>query len=355
MSGPVMVAALWAAAIYRIVLSVRSETTVWRTAFTTCMVGVAIGATTSVYGDQSVDVWSGVWNLSLLLTRLALTGAAVAASIYLVTLRREVVPIFAVQLRLAAGAVLAAVEIGAWAVAPVHDREFSTTSEVTESSTSGALFAVAFSLAIVLATVEVAHFCFSRAASRVDVTRTISLLLTGTACVAGAALFALGTISALLHELTGAGTAPLSDAINGLLPSIAVVLALGTLSLLVAPPVVDLVRSYLRWKAMRPLWVDMVRLQPEVHLDVAATGGPLVRLHFRLQRAIVEIHDALRNTPVSVPPAANVADLADALHTVGGSRMAAEVLAQARNPHADDSEQLLALARSYSRGRSWSR
>lgn len=355
MSGPVMVVALWAAAIYRVVLSVRSETTVWRTAFTTCVLAVAIGATSSVYGDQSIDVWSGVWNLSLLLTRLALTGAAVAASIYLVTLRREVVPMSSVRLRLAAGAVLAALQVGAWLAAPVHDREFATTSEVTESSTSGALFAVAFSLAIVLATVEVAHFCFSRAASRVDVTRTISLLLTGTACVAGAALFALGTISALVHELTGVGTAPMSDVINGLLPSVAVILALGTLSLLVAPPLVDLVRSYLRWRAVRPLWVHLVRLQPEVHLDVAATGGPLVRLHFRLQRAIVEIHDALRNTAVSVPPTADVDDLADALHTVGGSRMAAEVLAQARTPDADDSQQLLALARSYSRKRSCSR
>ena len=76
-----MVALMWAAALYRIVLSLRSDATTWRTAFTACTVGLALATTTEVFGDQTIDVWFGAWNLSLLLTRLLLTGAAVAASI----------------------------------------------------------------------------------------------------------------------------------------------------------------------------------------------------------------------------------------------------------------------------------
>lgn len=144
MSGTLMVLTLWAAAIYRLALSVRTETTVWRTAFTACAVGVAIGATTSVFGDQTIDAWSGAWNLAMLLTRLALTCAATAASVYVLTLRRKLVPAAAVMRRFTVGVALVVVQVAAWAMAAIHDRELSTTAEVYESSISGSVLAVAF-------------------------------------------------------------------------------------------------------------------------------------------------------------------------------------------------------------------
>lgn len=350
MTNSVMVAVLWAAAVYRIVLSIRSEKTIWRTAFTSCVVGVAVAATTMVYGDQTIDAWSGVWNLSLLLTRLALTAAAVACSVYIVTLKHEVVPTRAVRTRLTAAATLATVEIVAWAAAPIHAHEIATTGEVNQSSMGGCVFAVAFYFSLSLATAENAHFCLTRASSRADLTRTISLTITGLACVAGAVLFAFAAIGVLARQLVGVETIAISAIGNAGLPLVAVVLALGTLSLLIAPPVLETAQNYRRWRSVRPLWLDLIRLRPEVHLHMPVTGGPRKVLHIRLQRAMVEIRDALRVTPVSVPPAAGMRDLANALrHRTGGPRMAAEVLGETSTTV--DDEQLLALARYYSRSR----
>lgn len=351
MTGYVMVALMWAAALYRILLSIRSERTTWRTAFTACTVALALGATTEVFGDQSIDTWSGVWNISLLLTRLLLTAAAAAASIYVATLRKPTVTRSAVRFRLAAASVVAAVQVAAWFTAPVHARELATTREVDGSSLSGCIFVVAFASVVVGAMVEVAQFCFSRAYSDADLPRTISLTLSGTACAAGALLFVVAVLSFLAGRFLGADVRGVSEVVNGVLPLVAVVLALGTLSLLIAPPALEFARQLFRWWSLRPLWRDLVRRRPEVHLDVPTTGGPRRRLQIRLHRTVVETLDALRVTPVSVPDNAGITDLALALHQTGGPKTAAEVFGEARTLEDNDLNQLVTLARTYSRTR----
>lgn len=153
---------------------------------------------------------------------------------------------------------------------------------------------------------DVAYFCRSRAASPIDLTRTISLTLSGSACLVEAVLFALGGAAVLAQRVLDTRTAPLYAFINAVLPFVAVVLALGTLSLLLAPPVVDLVKTWARWRRVRPLWTHLVGIRPDVHLEVAAAGGLRARLHTRLHRAVIETHDALRVTPVAVPPSPNI-------------------------------------------------
>ena len=351
MIGYLMVALMWAAAVYRVVLSVRSETTVWRTAFTACAVGVALAATTEIFGDQTIDAWSGVWNLALLLTRVLLTSAAVAASIYVATLKRSTVTSSTIGLRLAVGGLLVAVQTAAWLAAPIHSRELATTAEVDGSSFSGMVFVVTFASAVVWAMVEVAQFCFSRARGHTDLPRTISLTLSGSACAAGALLFVAGVGAFLARQVLNVNTQVVSRMVNSLLPLVVVVLALGTLSLLIAPPALDVARQLRRWWCLRPLWRDLIRSRPEVHLDVPRTGGPRRRLQVRLHRVVVETHDALRVTPVSVPDEADLDDLARALHRVGGVTTAAEVFGRVKTLDDNDLNQLLTLARTYSRTR----
>ena len=351
MIGYLMVALTWAAASYRVGLSVRSETTTWRTAFTACAVGVAMAATTEIFGDQTIDAWSRVWNLSLLLTRVLLTAAAVAASIYVATLKQPTVSPSTVSFRLTVGGLLVGVQVAAWAAAPIHSRELPTTADVDGSSLSGLIFVVTFAAAVVWAMVEVAQFCFSRARGHTDLPRTISLTLSGSACAAGALQFVAGVGAFLTRQVLGVDTQVVSETVNDLLPLVVVVLALGTLSLLIAPPALEFTRQLRRWWWLRPLWRDLIRRRPEVHLDVPRAGGPRRRLQVRLHRVVVETHDALRATPVSVPDGAGMADLARALHRVGGPTTAAEVFGRVKTLDDNDLNQLLTLARTYSRTR----
>lgn len=339
-----MVTLLWAAAVYRIALSFRAINTVWRTAFTITSVSVALGATFQVYGEV-LDRHLRIWNLSVLLTPLALIITAAATSTYVATLRRVSVPPRVVAARIVIGAALWAIEITTWILAPLHERQLTDFSGTWLSGWL-CLFNLTFAAAIVFAATETAVFCLTRAASKTDLTRTISLILTGMACLAGAAVFALGGIAVVARYTTGSDLPVLTAIFNASIPPIMVVLALGTLTLLAGPPTIDLVRQYQRWRALRPLWQDLISGQPAVHLDVSATGGPRQRVRMRVQRATVEIYDALRLTRVHVGRGANVDELARALHSPGtGPFIAADVLASTETIDT----QLLALARSYSR------
>ena len=339
-----MITLLWAAAVYRIVLSIRSVNAVWRTAFTITSISVALGATFQVYGE-GLDRYLQIWNLSVLLTPLTLIVTAAATSTYVATLRRVNVPFRVVAVRMIIGAALWAVEIMAWVLAPLHQRQLTDFSGTWPSGWL-CLFNLTFAAAIVFAGTETAVFCLTRAASKTDLTRTISLTLTGTACLAGAVAFAIGGIAVVARYSTGSDLPVLTTIFNTSIPPIMVVLAFGTLTLLAGPPTIDLVRHYQRWRALRPLWQDLISGQPVVHLDVSATGGPRQRVRMRVQRATVEIYDALRLTRVHVDRGASVDELARALHSPGsGPFIAADVLTSAETIDT----QLLALARSYSR------
>lgn len=343
-----MLALLWAAAAYRIVLSIRAVKTVWRTAFTVCIVSVALGATLDTYGHRTLDPWLMIWNLSALLTHLSLIVAAASTSIYVSTLRRVKVSTCALIVRVAVAASAWAMQIGAWLHAPVHGRELPDFA-VAWSNGSVCVFNTVFVLVIVLAAAETAVFCLTQAASRDDLTRTISLSLTGTACLAAAVAFSLGGVVVFIRYLTGSDPVMLAAIFDTSIPFIMVVLALGTLSLLVGPPMIDLVRHFSQWQTLRPLWRDLIDAAPQVHLNVTVTGGPRQRLHLRVQRATVEIHDALRLTRVPVNVGANLEELARALHAPGrGHCTAAELLDHTETSEADVA-QLLTLARKYSR------
>lgn len=344
MIGAVVVTLLWAAAVYRIVLSLRSIRTVWRTAFTVTSVSVALGATFQIYGEV-LDEHLQIWNLSVLLTPLALIITAAATSTYVATLRKFTVPARSVAARIVIGSSLWAVEITTWLLAPLHQRQLTNFSGAWPSGWL-CVFNLTFAAAIVFAATETAVFCLTRAASKTDLTRTISLALTGTACLSGATAFALGGVAVVARYTTGSDLPVLTTIFNTAIPPIMVVLALGTLTLLAGPPAIDLVRHYQRWRALRPLWRDLINGQPGVHLDVSATGGPRQRARLRVQRATVEIYDALRLTRVHVGRGASVDELARALHSPGaGQFIAADVLGSTETIDA----QLLALARSYSR------
>lgn len=344
----IMVLLLWSAAVYRIVLSSRLDSTVWRTSITICTISIALAATSSVYGDQTVNVWLGVPNFAILLTHLALTVTAASASMYVATLRQSVITHEAVWWRVAAAGLMSVIQVVSWMLAPVHSGTLPDFLVVWDD-TNVFIFNVSFVVVIVAIAADTATFYLAQAAKREgDPARTISLSLTGVSCLLGAVVFALAGVGLVLRYAFEADVTILKAIFDTAYPYIVVILALGTLSLWAAPPMVDYARLHRHWRVLRPLWRDLVSTTPEVHLDVPVTGGPRQRLRVRLQRAIVEIHDALRVTQVSVSSGATLEELGLALRTRGaGSHAAVDVLDRADTSD-DDLAQLLTLARIYS-------
>ena len=194
---------------------------------------------------------------------------------------------------------------------------------------------------LLTATLITARFCVARAFNRHDLTRTISLSLTGGACIAGSLVFALYAVVVVVR---------FSDA---LLPLVLVVLALGTLALLIAPAILQFTAAYATWRSLQPLWHDLISRHPQVHLATTLTGTPLRRLQYQVQRAIVESYDALRLIRVPLTPEAGVEELSRALLQTSrtGTCAATEVLGPTSSPIDDGAEKILELAKAYSRNR----
>lgn len=344
-AGTIMVAALWAAAIYRIGLSIRLPATVWRTAFTVTSISVAAGATFQVIGP-AVDHQLEVWNLSTMLTPAALTVTCVSTSIYVRTLRQTDFPAGAVAIRLCVGAAVLAVETVTWLLAPVHGIQL-TSFAVVWRYPSWLVFNGIFAVAIVLCSIDVASFCLRRVFRRGDLVSAISLAMTGTACAAGALVFAVEGGVVVSRFITGADVPVLTAIFSASIPPIMVLLAAGTISLLIGPPIADTFRQARTWWTLRPLWHDLIEAAPTVHLNrIPAGGGPRRRLAFRVQRMRVEISDALRVLRVHTVRDAGIPELAAALRspTVTG-QIAADVFSRSESID----EGLIALARTYRR------
>lgn len=341
---------LAAAALYRVLLSVTREPTIWRTTFTVCVLGVALGAALSSYGDRMDDALQ-VWNLAKLLLHLVLVVTAAATLIYVDTLRNPAhTPRVLIRPIVGAG-VVAVVQVITWAAAPVHDQPVPDFT-VIPHSLGIAFFNGSFVATILVATVITAQFCTRRALSRTDLTRSISLTLTGAACVGGSVVFTLYAVVVVVsYRDTGQGAAvkTVSDA---LLQPVLLVLALGTLALLIAPTVLQFAAAYATWRSLQPLWKDLVRRYPQIHLDATATGTPLRRLQTRVQRATVEIHDALRLIRVPLGLDADLDDLSRALREPlsTGYLSATEVLGRAQSQAAGPG-MVVELAKAYSRNR----
>lgn len=347
MTDNIMLALIWAAAGYRIYFSIRHRRTIWRTAFTTCTLCVAAGAILGYYGAQAIDSSLGIWNLTPLLSQLLLLVAAGATLIYVVTLQQPNVPQRLIRLWLYATAATMTVVTVSWLAAPIHDGPYPDLTLLVQH-TSVAVFKGVYYSYLMLAMVAAARICLLRGIDRHDLVRSISMTFSGIGCTLGVAAFATGTVVVVARRFMGANLISVMRVAEQASSLALIIASLGILTLAVAPGLVALTHNYSQWLCLRPLWQEMIRLCPEVHLGRPIRGTPSRRLQLRVQRALVEIRDALRLIQVPLEPRAGVTALGQALgaRRLGEGRAAAEVLERVTTRE-DDIGQVLALARTY--------
>ena len=110
-----------------------------------------------------------------------------------------------------------------------------------------------------------------------------------------------------------------------------------------------LVTTWRRGQLLKPLWAAMITRYPQIHLNLQVTGGPLSRAQTRMERALIEIHDALRIATIEEagPSAASLERAVTALRKAeGGDRRVADLLERVDTRDAD-LRQVLALARAF--------
>jgi hypothetical protein len=257
-----------------------------------------------------------------------------------------------IMIYLVTAAVSVVIMTGAWILAPVHDRPRDDLLPLA-SYRSVVVYCLAFWIYLVWGLTMMAWTCLARRRTfrREDLARSVSLLLIGVSSAAAVPVVLLWTASILLQHATGREASRLNALGDALMPWPVLVNATGVLSLLTVPYISSLVIASRRWRQLRPLWMALITRYPQVHLDLPPAGGPLARMQTRTERAIIEIHDALRIAKINVaaPSSANISieTVASALRRSDvGERRVADLLGRVDTREADVS-QVVALARAY--------
>lgn len=342
----------WLAACYRVWVLLSQPRTAWRASFTAAMVAAAMAMTLYRF-RHDLDQAVGVWNLAGLLARVIFAVGAGFLLIYLDALRRPATSMLRVRLYLATAALASATMAAAWLVAPIHDHPLDDLLPQA-GSVSVVVYCMSFWAYLGSVLGMMAWTCLARGRTfrREDVARSISLLLIGVSAALAVVVLMLWTCSLLLLHFTARDRPRLKVVGDALLPWPLLINAAGVLSLLTVPYVSALVMTWRRGHLLRPLWTAMITRYPEVHLDLRVTGGPLARLQTRMERALIEIHDALRIATTDEhggPRSTSLKRAATALHQAdAGDRRVADLLEQVDTRDADV-RQMLALAQAFNR------
>lgn len=345
------IALAWLAAGYRAWVLLTQPRTIWRTSFSVSTVATALGLT--LYRFRApLDEVTQIWNLTGLLAHAVFAVGLGFLLIYLDALRLPVVRAQRVRLYLTAAGIAVLIMTAAWLVAPVHDRPREDLLPLADNL-SVVVYCATFWLYLAAALGYMAWTCLARGRTfrREDLARSISLLLIGVSAVAAMPVLLLWTVSILIRHLTGSEASRLNAIGDALLPWPVLLNAIGVLSLLTVPYLSALAIAWWRWWQLRSLWVSMISRYPQVHLELRSTGGPLTRARTRTERAIIEIHDALRiarvDIPDEAPPGASLESVALALRqSEAGERRVADLLARVDSREADV-RQVVALARAF--------
>ena len=342
----------WLAAGYRIWVWVSRPRVFWRTSFTAAMVAAALAM--SVFRFRlDIDHAVGVCNLSGLVARVILSFGAGFLLIYLDALRRPVISTLRARLYLATVALAAVPMAAAWWAAPIHDHPLDDLLPLA-GSWPVVVYCMSFwaYLGSVLGMSAWTCLAKERTFRRGDITRSISLLLIGISAALAVVVLILWTCSLLLLHFTGRDRMQLKVVGDALLPWPLLINAVGVLTLLAVPYVVALMTAWRRGHLLRPLWTAMITRYPEVHLNLQLTGGPLSRAEMRMERALIEIHDALRIATIEEagsPPVASLERAVAALRRVeSGDRRVADLFERVDTRDAD-LRQVLALAQAFNR------
>jgi hypothetical protein len=242
---------------------------------------------------QPIDRVTGVVNLTNLLYHSTTLAGLVSALVYVESLRHSVLPLRRVLFDAGTGAVAALTMTLAWVAAPIHDRFYPDLAPLAVVA-SVALYSVVFYLFMAWALARQAVFCFTQGLSREDPARTVSLVLNGSGCGLGTFISGLWAAAVVMRFSASSDPAKLSRIGDTLLPAALITLSLGILTMFVMPWLLDVVRSYLRLRVLRPAWRLLTELHPEVRLRPTRVWGLRAWLETRERRATIEIEDALR-------------------------------------------------------------
>lgn len=341
----------WLAAGYRTWILMTQPRTIWRTSFTVSMAATAVAFTLYRF-RLPLDQLTGAPNLTGLLTHAVFAVGAAFLLIYLDALRMPDVAMRRVRLYLTTAGLAVLIMTASWMIAPVHDHPRDDLLPVA-GNLSVVVYCVTFWLYLGAALLLMAWTCLAqgRTFRREDLARSISLLLIGVSALTALPVVALWTASIVVRHLTGTEPVRINALGDALMPWPVLLNAIGVLSLLTVPYLTALATAWWRWWQLKPLWASMIRRYPQVHLDLEPSGGPLARAQTRTERAIIEIHDALRLARVDVGDdrcgETSLAAVASALQRLDvGARRVADLLPRVDSREADV-QQVVALARAY--------
>ena len=346
----VVLVLFWLAATYRVWVSATQPVTLWRSSFTITACSVAAAFTLHELRAQ-FDVALGVPGLAGVAARVIMLIGVGFLLVYHEHLRQADVPKSILAAHLSLASLVIAFEILAWSLMPSHARATDDLLSLA-AEPSVVLYCVTFWLYLALVLAVVSRTCLAggRTFRRTDPARSVSLLLIGVAELLGIPVLLLWTASMLLRHQGASGEA-LNRLGDVLLPWPVLLDAIGVLCLLAVPYLAALLARWRQWRRLRPLWTVMVQRYPQVHLNLKVEGGPLSRLQLRVERAVIEIRDALRMAPTTACPEHDdvIEVVARSLGTRSDSPIsAAQVLGRSETREADMG-QLLDLAEAYER------
>ncbi len=358
-------AAAWLASGYRLWISFRQPPTVWRTAFTVGILCAALGVTFQSFTPQ-IDARTAPSVGSLLNHVVIIVGLA-SVQVYVATLRRDN-PQAGLLRRVVIVAVAAeAVTVVSWSsAAPFHSGEAEHLA-VYAIEVWVLIYFLTFWALIAVTMIAVAKFCLleQRGARPEDRARVVSLALIGLGAVSGllyALAAAAGAIYIAVTRVLDDGPLMASSRLIG--PSIGL-LGVGILALLVVPPLDAAVRARRRLRILRPLWEDLQRAVPSIRLSRAERQR--LSAVAAVERAVIEIRDALDVLPIDAPAGGEPERVAERLvgelaehaehaehgvpsrpRPVGARRAAATFLPVSRTLR-EDTEQVYVMALAYRR------
>ncbi len=352
--------AAWLASGYRLWVSIRQPATIWRTAFTVGIICAAVGVTFQSFTPQ-IDAHTSP-SVGSLLNHLVTIAGLASVQVYVAALRRDS-PSPGLVRRAAAGAVVAqAVTAASWVLAtPFHSGEAEHFA-VYATDVWVSVYFLTFWALIALTMIVVARFCLleQRGSPPEDRARTVSLALIGLGAVGGLAYAVAASAGAIYIAITNVpGDGPLMTSSRLIGPSIGL-LGVGILALLVVPPLEAALRVRRRLYVVRPLWADVQHAVPGIRLRSADRDG--LTAAATVERAVIEIRDALDVLPIDPPIGDELAGVAERLvdelnkphghqvHPEGnrpaGRRPAAAFL-PASHTQREDTDQVYALALAY--------
>ena len=344
-------ALLWAAASYRVWVTIRSPHALWRTSFTVSTVSVAVAMTLQL-SRAPLDAALHIPNVTGLLVHLVFAVGLAWVHVYLETLRREHPDPGRVRHHLLVGTAVATAMVATWVLSPLHGREYASLADAPRH-----LALVGYHLAfygyMITSLAGIARFCAQEVRPRRPraLTRRVSLVLIGVACASAVPVMVLYALSAVVPAATANSGQEYGRLGDALVPWPLMVLSVGILALWAMPWCAEVVAAERRWRTLRPLWAHLIARHPEVHLPLRSPARPLGRRQLRERRVIIEINDALRHETVQAHPGSGADALGVALACqTRGSTQAREVL----DPTVDETdalEQLLQLAQAYSSAR----